>query len=186
MLHADAFDRLLSVLDPDRDAAALKYETIRKKLLRFFEWHGTVCPEDCADAALNVVARGLAKGKEIKDLAGYTAGVARLILLEHRRQDLKERSFRKTMAYEAGESHQPDEERERGMQALVHCLDSLPHANRQLILAYYSTGENGLMANRKNLAERLGLPLNAVRIRAHRIRGQLERCVKRAMGFPEG
>ena len=186
VLHADAFDRLLSALDPDRDAAAVKYEALRKKLLRFFEWHGTVCPEDCADTALNVVARALAEGKEIHELAGYTTDVARLILLEQQRRHLKERSIRKTLGLEAGERNEPNENRERGLQALEHCLESLTDRDRQMILAYYNTGEGGIMTNRKNLAERLGLPLNAIRIRAHRIRGRLERCVKRAMGFPEG
>jgi hypothetical protein len=46
-----------------------------------------------------------------------------------------------------------------------------------LILDYYREDRGGKIDSRKQLAEKMGLPINALRIRSHRIRVQLEKCV---------
>ncbi len=56
-------------------------------------------------------------------------------------------------------------------------MQSLPAENRELIIEYYQEEKRAKIDRRKNLAERLGVPLNALRIRAHRIRAKLEECV---------
>ena len=48
-LTKDAFDRLLSVLDPDRNEAGLKYERIREKLTNLFRWRGRLDPKATYD-----------------------------------------------------------------------------------------------------------------------------------------
>ena len=45
------------------------------------------------------------------------------------------------------------------------------------MLSYY-TGEGGRrIRNRKKIADRLGVAMNALRIRAYRLRARLEECV---------
>ena len=57
------------------------------------------------------------------------------------------------------------------------CLARLPHEQRTLILSYYGGTTEERIHNRRRLAAQLGIPLNALRIRAHRIRQQLERAM---------
>src|SRR5579863_10153854 len=48
----------------------------------------------------------------------------------------------------------------------------------QLIMKYYQGDKQARIEARRDLATRLGIPLNALRIRAHRIRVHLEGCVE--------
>ena len=46
------------------------------------------------------------------------------------------------------------------------------------MLDYYQGDKQSLIDRRKALADRLGIPINALRLRVNRIRIQLENCVK--------
>jgi DNA-directed RNA polymerase specialized sigma24 family protein len=68
-------------------------------------------------------------------------------------------------------------EKERLLECLNRCLQKLPHESLRLITSYHQ-GEDGLdKTRRKELAQSLGIPLNALRIRAYRIRVAIEECV---------
>ncbi len=69
-------------------------------------------------------------------------------------------------------------ERERTMDCLDECLAAHTEADRELILEYYKTDAGTAGAQRKRLAERLGLTANSLAIRAWRLRQRLERCVR--------
>jgi hypothetical protein len=56
-------------------------------------------------------------------------------------------------------------------------MERLTAKNRQLILEYYRSEEHSKIDNRKELAQRLGIALNALRIQACRIRANLQQCV---------
>ena len=58
------------------------------------------------------------------------------------------------------------------------CMDSLPPESRQLILDYYQEERRAKIQRRQQLADRLHIPLNALRIRTHRIRITLEECIR--------
>ncbi len=45
-------------------------------------------------------------------------------------------------------------------------------------MKYYHDEKRAKIDYRKQLADALGIPLNALRIRAHRVRISLEKCVK--------
>ncbi len=57
------------------------------------------------------------------------------------------------------------------------CLKELPVESLQLIMQYYSDEKRQKINRRLEMAERLGIPLNALRSRAQRIRNRLEECV---------
>jgi DNA-directed RNA polymerase specialized sigma24 family protein len=61
---------------------------------------------------------------------------------------------------------------------LSSCLQKAGEQKKAMILSYYVGERHAKIANRKAMAERLGIPLNGLRVRMHRIRGALERCIQ--------
>jgi RNA polymerase sigma factor (sigma-70 family) len=181
VLTPEAFQKLLAALDPDENRAAEQYEALRQRLVRFFEWRGIEYAEDQADETLNRVARKLDEGEEIKNVGGYAGGVARLVLLEA----LKEQEKRKAAYDELPTSELPDEvdhEDEIRLKCFETCLQELPADARKLILDYYDDDQGSKIERRKRMAEGLGLPMNALRNRALRIRNKLEGCITDCTG----
>jgi DNA-directed RNA polymerase specialized sigma24 family protein len=176
-LTRDGFEKFLLTLDPDRDRAGLRYEQLRAKLISYFDWRNCPFPEDHADEALNRVIRKISTGEEIRDPSTYVFGIARMLLLEIARLTEKERS-----ALNLIQTPEPidldSEEMERRIEILKGCLGKLSEKSRELITQYYEGGEGAAkIGKRRELAIRLGLPLNALRIRACRLREKLEICM---------
>jgi len=69
-------------------------------------------------------------------------------------------------------------ENERTFACLERCLQSCSIADRALILDYYQTTSGSARENRRQLAQRLEVTANSLAIRACRIRGRLEACVR--------
>lgn len=180
-MSRDSLERLLALLDPDPAKAARHYQLLRKKLTRLFEWRGARFPEDLADETISRVARKLDEGVEIRseDPFRYFCGVAHLVFKEVLRERKRERQLLEPGNWTpAADPEEPDDER---MAFLQECLDRLPESNRDLILAYHEGERRERIENRRLLADELDIPLNALRIRVHRIRAKLERCVKKRL-----
>jgi DNA-directed RNA polymerase specialized sigma24 family protein len=179
-LTAEAFHKFLSCLDPNLEKAGEKYEAIRLTLIKFFDWRGAHFPEEFADETLNRVTRKIDEGETIQDIATYCHGVARLVFLEklkspdNRRSDFEELP---PLATATPEIEEPDTRQE----CFTHCLRSLPSDSQQLILQYYQDEKRTKINNRQSLADRLGIPLNALRSRAQRIRDKLEQCIHQCL-----
>ena len=62
---------------------------------------------------------------------------------------------------------------------LEYCLQQLSAENRRIIINYYQGEKGERIKNRKLMAEQLGIPANALRIRVHRIREKLEQSVRK-------
>jgi DNA-directed RNA polymerase specialized sigma24 family protein len=60
-------------------------------------------------------------------------------------------------------------------------MERLTPDNRNLVLKYYQEEKRARIDHRKRLAEKLGIAVNALRIRAHRIRASLEECVQKCL-----
>ena len=74
------------------------------------------------------------------------------------------------------------DDNQRRIELLRRCLGALPDKDRELITQYYEgDGPSSKIIKRKELALRLGLQLNALRIRACRLRERLERCLQRRL-----
>ena len=175
-LTQGAFDLLLAQLDTDRQQAGTKYEALRRKLVKFFQWRGCSFPEDLADDTINRVARNLEAGENIRHLAAYCVGIARHVFLE----SLRTRRQEEVLQAETHSSPtSPDEDPRR--ECFERCLKELSSENFQLIVQYYQEDEQARIEARRNLAARLGIPPNALRIRAHRIRVRLQGCVEDCM-----
>jgi RNA polymerase sigma factor (sigma-70 family) len=178
-LTEEALNILLSHLDPDRDQAGEKYEIIRYKLVKYFEWRRMPHPDEAADETVDRVARKLQEGKNITDLLAYARGVARLVCLERLKGEAKAQESLAEMAKIQPISEPEHESDERLMQSLNKCLAMLPETQRQLIIRYYGAEEPNRMKARAEMAEGMGIPMNALRIRAHRIKQKLEDCIRK-------
>jgi hypothetical protein len=163
-------DRLLSWLAPDRAKAGERYEGIRRKLILIFVSHGWASPEEMADDCINRVTRKLPEieGEYQGAPEFYFYGVAKIIELEWTRKD-------RPIEIPIKEGISP--ERERYLDCLDRCLGKLPAFSRALVVEYYQEEKQAKIDRRAALARKLGIAINALRIRAHRIRQHLEACV---------
>lgn len=179
-LTRDGFDEFLAALDPDREAAGGKYEVLRSKLISYFDWRNCPSPEDQADEAITRVIRKIEAGEELRDASTFVFGVARMMLLEISRRMEKERAAHRE--YLLASLIETDRvEAQKRIDCLQKCLAELPENSRSLITEYYADDGTEKIRRRKLLASRLGLQMNALRIRACRVRDQLEECMRRGL-----
>jgi RNA polymerase sigma factor (sigma-70 family) len=170
----EELEALLSHLDADREEAGRKYVEIRHRLIRLYEWRNVrIAAEDVADETINRVARKLQQGTVPAHTFGYFSGVAHLVYKELLR---KPKGDHFPDDWPDDRRHEEEEEQDPRLELIRQCLERLPEDQRTLVLQYHQ-GEHNIQT-RKDLAERLGLPLNALRIRVHRIRKKIEECVE--------
>jgi RNA polymerase sigma factor (sigma-70 family) len=173
----ERFEALLRALDPDdRENAAMLYETLRRKLIRLFEWRDCASPEDLVDETFNRVARRLAEGVELqaKEPSSYFYGVAHHVYREVWRREAHKRKVLESGEWppRVSEEVEPDPR----LDALRLCLDKLGDEQRRLVLEYHQSEHH--IQSRKKLSDELGIPINALRIRVHRLRRRLEECIQ--------
>jgi len=166
--------RLLERLDPDRDRAAAEYERLRRTLIRFFSWRGTLEPDLCADETIDRLARRLEEGTVVDDVATYVRGIARMVMLERQRSPIP-------VPIETNDPSGPgrlDEADHDVAERLESCLAALRSDTRSLVLAYYEGERGSKIQNRRRLAQSLGLTEAALRSRVQRIRDRLQDCMQ--------
>jgi RNA polymerase sigma factor (sigma-70 family) len=177
-----AFDSLLAWLDPDRERAGAKCEQIRLRLIKLFACRG--CPDvDADELADETIARVTVKAPEVsKGWSGdprlYFYGVAKKVFLEWLRRPKTPPAHGWPPTADPSES----EETERRHDCLERCLEKLAPASRALVLDYYRNDRRAKIDHRKELAARLGIAQNALRIRIHRVRTALQECVGACLG----
>ena len=184
-----AFDRLLHQLDPDREQAGLKYEAIRQKLTNLFRWRGCLDPEEYVDETIDRVTRRLQEGAEVhaRDPYLYFHGVALNVLREHWKKTQKHGL---TALEELPAAQSPAEnpiarqeeeserlEQETRLDCLNSCVEGLPRQQLEIVTQYHQEKGGTKIAQRNELARKLNIPLNALRIRVYRIRSELENCI---------
>jgi RNA polymerase sigma factor (sigma-70 family) len=173
-------DTLLARLDPERERAAREYERLHRVLVRFFDWRAIAAPEDCADEAIDRLAARLEADASIVDIRAYALGVARLLALERRRRPVHAPIDRMTdVSVDVPVESAADA---RLQDCFDRCLDEMPRDTRSLLLSYYEGQLGGKIANRRRLAESLGISESALRNRVQRLRDRLETCVQRRLG----
>ena len=180
-LTQTAFDKLLSAFSSDRDEAGARYESMRRKIVRFFEWRAIGPADDYTDETFNRVARRIDEGEQIANLSKYIYAVARLILMEALKHRERAPVPLPDDLSKPNRAEPPPEDAEARLTCLDRCLESLTPNNRKLIVDYYQEDGRAKIEMRQELADRLQIPLNALRIRAHRIRMSLEKCITDCM-----
>lgn len=182
-LTASAFEMLLARLDADPAAAVDKYEVLRLKLVKCVSWKG--CPESqadaLADAVLDRVAIKIEGGEEIENINAYACEVLRFVWLEHSRKTKEDTTAGDefpdvAVAPDIAVLNDPDIR----MNCLRVCLNEVvPEASdRSLIIGYYDTDPGRKnKEHRKALADKIGLTMTTLKVKACRIRARLENCI---------
>jgi RNA polymerase sigma factor (sigma-70 family) len=180
-LTEEAFNQFLSWIDQDREQAAKKYESVRRHLIVIFSCRGCANAEDLADETINRVTRRVQDLADsyVGDPAPYLYATAHRIYLEQAKSSsafVPLPASRELQAIDPKVEEQASEE-ERAYECLEQCLQQLAPASRKLVLQYYQKDRQAKIDERKRLAQELGIPLNALRIRVHRIRAALQDCI---------
>jgi RNA polymerase sigma factor (sigma-70 family) len=187
-LDPQAFRQFLNWLDEGVDSNGERYLEMRRRLARYFDRRNCSSPDDLADETLNRVARKLDEKGEIAGVssAHYCYIVAKFVFLEFgRRSEHNQTSLDgaldsgRVMASLAVPARREVDAvaKEKLFDCLERCLEKLPPEDRELILDYYRGEQRAKIERRSELAARFGLTLNALSIRACRIRSKLEICV---------
>jgi RNA polymerase sigma factor (sigma-70 family) len=166
-LNQESLDNLLGWLSGNREEAGRKYEEVRRRLVKIFICRGCIDAEDLADETIKRVMRKVLEIVPfyVGDPALYFLGVAHRVCLEHLR--------RKPVSESQAILDQP-EEREQIDQCLGQCMQTLGPEERDMIIQYFKDEKGAKIDHRRELADRLGMSPNALRIRVHRTLKTLE------------
>ena len=180
-----AFHRLLAWLYDGVDSGGETYIEMRRRLVAYFDRRNRPFADDLADQTFNRISKTLDQSGSIavKPPARYCYVVARFVLLE----DIR-RSRRFVQVDEARDAHplgprpvMPIDDRalrqEQRLECLDRCLNQLKPEQRELAIEYYRDAKRERIERRKSLAERLGITMNALGVRACRIRNALQTCL---------
>jgi RNA polymerase sigma factor (sigma-70 family) len=184
-LKPESFAALLNWLGPGEQGPGSAYEQIRQRLIRLFTCRGCSTPEELTDETIDRVINILQK-PEFQyhgDPALYFYGVARNVYLEWLRRErryvmepIEETTIDKIRGSGLGSN-----DVERQHDCLERCLERLPKEKRTLLLQYYGNEGGGKIDQRKTLARRNGLGLNAMRIQLYRLRTAIGDCVSNCL-----
>jgi RNA polymerase sigma factor (sigma-70 family) len=179
----DTFEELLGWLDPNREEAGRKYEEIRRGLIKVFAWRRCSDPEGMADRAINRVAHKVRKlrSEYEGDPVRYFHGVAKNMLKEYQKSLDMEVSLTSLEMADRYRSSERTAELEYIDTCLRSCLKALSSKQRQQILTYYGHEKSEKVRRRREMAQRMRIEQNALRVRMYRLRAVLEKCIRRCL-----
>jgi RNA polymerase sigma factor (sigma-70 family) len=181
-ITAEAFDRFLFWIGPNREEGGRTYELCRRRLISYFEHCGCPVAEELTDETINRVIRRLPEiietyqGEPVK----YFYGIAHNVLREHRQRQKRVEPLPDVIPDVAKKPDEDDEE-ERSLACLDRCLGGLEKQEQELVIRYYQQEKRAKIDHRRELAEHLGIAVNALRIRMHRLRGRLQDCINNCL-----
>jgi DNA-directed RNA polymerase specialized sigma24 family protein len=183
-----AFTRLLDWLDDGVDSHGDRYLEMRRRLVSYFDRRNRPNADELADETLNRISRTLEQTGAIvtKPPARYCYVIARFVLLEDLRRSRRHVPFDEPRSIEASRARSTcvDESSERlmlredSLDCLDRCLEQLKPKQRDLVIEYYREAHRQRIDRRCELARRLGITMNALAIRAYRIRDALLTCLE--------
>ena len=177
-----SFYKLLAAFSPDPYEAVQAYELARRKLVRYFDHHVQRDAGWCADETFDRAMRRLEEGKIVTNLMPYLYEIARFIVLEMLKEEQKMSKAVIEIQVEPRRTQTETDEPNPRLDCFDRCLEELPPESRTLILEYYEDEGEAKIKHHTAMAERLGITMNALRLRAHRIRLSLEACVTKCVG----
>jgi RNA polymerase sigma factor (sigma-70 family) len=177
-----AFTAFLEWLSPDPDEAGRRYIEIHAGLVRVFSARGCDRPEELADLTLDRVIGKIHEvaPSYIGQPAAYIHGVAKRIVLEHRRS--KRRVVPAATFLENFPAPPPAAaDLEWRHECLERALRELSPEERELILTYYGKRGFSRVESRRGLAREAQVSQAALRKRTQRIRERLKWSLEAAL-----
>lgn len=169
----DPYEALFEWLGPTRDEGEKRYWEIQNRLFRILLKKGCTDPENCVAEAIDRVTLKVPEIKKtyVGDPLWYFISVVRHVHLEHLHRDRKEIPFETV----PDAATQPEVNLAR--ECLRECLKLVAVDQRDLVLDYHVNIKKAKIDLHRSMAEELGLTTNALRLRVHRLRLSLEKCV---------
>ena len=177
------FDALLDLFSDDRHEAGVRYERLRRGLLRYFIFKGRPDPPRLVDLTIDRLAAksGQFDREKSTTLEQYAYGFARRVAQEDGRLSAREVPL-------TGDEGQAEGvvQAVEGLDArcLRKCLNELDPADRKLLLDYHSVGgghEKSFL--RQKMFEDLNLTATAFYAKMSRLRGKLRNCIEECKRF---
>jgi RNA polymerase sigma factor (sigma-70 family) len=107
-------------------------------------------------------------------------GIARNLIKESPKRIKKQISIEDT-DLPAPDAEPEDEGAVMLEECLNSCLQRLSDERRNLILDYYAKEKQAKIDYRNELARKMGVSVETLRVRVHRIRGSLEKCIEHCL-----
>lgn len=177
-----SFDEILAWLHPDRDQAGDIYVQLRHDLTKIFTWNRCADPEGLTDEVFDRVAR---KVHDVRptfegDPKLYFYGIARNLIKESPKRVKRQVSLEDT-DLRAPDTSTDDEMARMREDCLNSCLQDLDPEKKELILSYYARDKQAKIDHRSEMARKLGISVETLRVRVHRLRGTIETCIERCL-----
>ena len=171
------FRSLLTFLCPDDpDEAGRRYLRLQQKLEGYLRTRGVADPAAAADETLDRAAKRIAEGTAVPNIDSFCLGIARFIIMEGWRVNTRESNA--FLQFLEQHEHVTTEQIDR-FSFMKTCFEQLPQYERNLLNSYCAAPRGQARAqHRRELAERLGLTVSALRIRVTRLRQGLEDCLR--------
>jgi DNA-directed RNA polymerase specialized sigma24 family protein len=169
------FDEFLSWLSPAREEAGMKYEELRRKLVKYFSRGGCHVPDELADETIDRASKSIAGGKLDRsvDPNAYCFGIARNVLREYWRKP-QSGPLDPDLPFVNPEPTWSDQE----LACLDECWAQLSVHHRDLLTRWHQCGKGqDKIEAHKKMAEQEGCGMNTLRTRIHRIQNSLRDCV---------
>ena len=179
----ESLEEILAWLNPDREVAATMYVQLRHDLATLFSFKGCADPEGLTDEVFDRVAKKLndVRPNYIGDPRHYFRAVANNLFKETLKKARIQLSLegidppeQKTTAIEEETAAEREE-------CLHSCLQKLSPEDRKLIVAYYAKEKQAKIDNRIKLAQQIGISLETLRVKVHRTRRSLRKCIERCL-----
>jgi DNA-directed RNA polymerase specialized sigma24 family protein len=173
VLTPESFGKFLRWLSPDDELAIREYQSIRRRLVRYFVHKGCPDPDELFDQTVDIMVGKINSILErpASPLA-YCYGVAKNVWRQ------KMREYKPTILDADPVSPEPSDSimYEHELQCLDRCVDQLSASDRDVITRYHHGEGREKIESRRVLADSIG-GMNALRIRVCRIRKDLRICV---------
>jgi hypothetical protein len=171
-LTPEAFGKFLRTLSEHDESAVKEYQSIRRRLVRYFIQKGCPDPDELFDQTIDIMIGKIEAGEEVSSPVAYSYGVAKNVWRENAR--------RSKWVPIAGDYASPEQRdwgaSEEELQCLERCVNLLPPTDRDVITLYHRSQGHEKIETRKAMADGFG-GMNALRVRMCRIRKDLRMCV---------
>jgi DNA-directed RNA polymerase specialized sigma24 family protein len=173
-LTPEAFGKFLRCLSSDDEQAVREYQSIRKKLIRYFVNKGCPVSDELFDQTVDIVVGKIEELILIASPLAYCYGVAKNVL----RKWVRDRERKNVVLPDdlASPEFADSEAHERELRCLEHCVGQLRPEDQEVVSLYHSSQGREQIETRRALANRIG-GTNTLRVRACRIRKNLRSCV---------
>lgn len=175
----NSFNKLLNWLDDDKEAAALKYQSIHQRLVRIFRARKVFPAEELADRTMDIVIQKIDYlVKEYKGEPGnYFYSVAHNIMLEQIRKPKSEELHEKMLCYDPRIVNE-----DKYLDCLQECMQDLPPEQKKLLINYFKYKNEKKAEHHKKMLQELGLEPSTLRTKVYRLKMVVEKCVKKCVG----